>query len=247
MNMSFYNAYTALKAYQSNLNVVSNNIANINTVGYKKDTTSFDDLIYSKMNVHLNAEELLQGHGVKVGTIGKTFDQSSFTPTAQALDFAIADEDYFFALEKADGSYAYTKAGNFALSVEDEGTYLVSSNGNYVLDSDNERILIGEKEDGSLDTDSLTNIIGLFKFSNKYELQKDGSTNYLMTEKSGEAEVMDEEGNRKILIQGSLEDSSVSLQDEMVNMITAQRAFQVNSKVLQAADEIEDIVNHLRG
>ena len=247
MNMSFYNAYTALKAYQSNLNVISNNIANINTVGFKTDTTSFDDLIYTEMNVHLNSEELLHGHGVKVGNVGKTFNQSSFTMTNQPLDFAIADENYFFGLEKADGTRAYSKAGNFALSVEDEGVFLVSSNGYYVLNDEGEHILLEEKEDGSLDTGTLNNVIGLFKFDNKYELNKDGSTAYLETEKSGVATAMGEDGNRRILIQGSIEDSSVDLSDEMANMITAQRAFQVNSKILQAANEIEDIVNHLRG
>lgn len=247
MNMSFYNAYTALKAYQNNLNVISNNIANINTVGYKTDTTSFDDLIYTEMNVHTKAEELLHGHGVKLGTIGKTFNQSTFTMTNQALDFAIADEDYFFGLEKADGTLAYTKAGNFALSVEDEGVFLVNSVGNYVLNNEGERILMEEKEDGSLNTDTLTDTLGLFKFDNKFELKKDGSTAYLETEKSGVATAMGEDGNKKIIIQGSIEDSSVDLSEEMVNMITAQRAFQVNSKILQASNEIEDIVNHLRG
>lgn len=246
MNLSFYNAYTALKAYQSNLNVISNNIANINTVGFKKDNTSFDDLIYTEMNVHTNREELLQGHGVKVGMIGNTFDQSSFTMTAQALDFAVADEDCFFAVEKGDGTYAYTKAGNFALSVEEDGTFLVNSKGHYVLTADLERIQLTTKENGSLDTDVLNDQIGLFKFDNKYELRKDGNTAYLQTEKSGEA-VATEGLNRKVLIQGAIEDSSVALQDEMVNMITAQRAFQVNSQMLKTANEIEDIVNHLRG
>ena len=165
MNISFYNAYTALQAYQNDLNVVSNNIANVNTVGFKTDRSSFDDLIYTKMNQHIDPELKLQGHGVMVGQVGKTFGQSSFTSTALPLDFAIADQESFFCIDKVDPNtqesvYKYTRAGNFSLSVEEEGTFLVNSNGSYVLTADKERIQLERKDDDTYNTDVLVDQIG---------------------------------------------------------------------------------------
>ncbi len=246
MNTSFYNAYTALQAYQQGLGVISNNIANVNTVAYKTDKSSFEDCIYTEMHVHIRPEDLLQGHGVKLSQVGKTFNQGSFSMTNNATDFAISDEDYFFQFEKPDGTRVFSKAGNFSLSVEDEGVFLVNGEGYYVLDAEGERIPLEEASDGTLDTDKLVDTIGLFKFNNKYELTKDGGNNYMATEKSGLAEPAELAKRRQILKQGSLEDSATDLADEMVDLIIYQRAFQANSTMIQTADEIEDIVNHLR-
>lgn len=244
MNIAFYNAYTAMQAYQANLNVVANNLANVNTIGYREDRASFDDLLYQNMNVH-NNEGKKVGLGVKVGSVTTKMTQGAFDMTGLPLDFAITVENGFFATQKGEEeTINYTRSGNFHISVEEDGNYLVDGSGAYVLDRDGEKILIEADENGDTDISGLIDKIGVFSFANPYELEKNMSTRFIATEKSGEAELI--ENSRDVIYQGALERSPVDMADGMVEVITNQRAFQLNASLLRTADEIENIINTLR-
>lgn len=243
MNIAFYNAYTAMQAYQSNLNVVANNLANVNTVGYREDRASFDDLLYQNMNVH-NNEGKKVGLGVKIGSVTTKMTGGSLDMSGLPLDFAITTENGFFAVQKGeDGTINYTRNGAFHVSVEEDANYLVDMTGAYVLDREGERIVL-ESKDGEADTASLSSKIGVFSFANPYELEKNMGTRFLATEKSGEAELI--ENSKDVLLQGALERSPVDMANGMVEIITNQRAFQLNASLLKTADEIEQTINTLR-
>lgn len=242
--IAFYNAYTAMKAYQSNLDVVSNNLANVNTVGYREDRASFDDLLYQNMNVH-NNEGKKVGLGVKVGSVTTKMTTGSLEMTGILLDFAITTENGFFATQKGeDGAITYTRSGDFNVSVEEDESYLVDSTGAYVLDTNGERIALERDANGTIDTSSLMQKIGVYSFANPYELEKSMGTRFTATEKSGEAELI--ENSSKVIYQGALERSPVDVGASMVEVISNQRAFQLNASLLKTADEIEDVINSLK-
>lgn len=242
--IAFYNAYTAMKAYQSNLDVVSNNLANVNTIGYREDRASFDDLLYQNMNVH-NNEGKKVGLGVKVGSVTTKMTAGSLDMTGVLFDFAITTENGFFATQKSEEyPITYTRSGDFNISVEEDANYLVDSTGAYVLDTNGEKIALEKDEFGTIDTGSLSQKIGVFSFANPYELEKTMGTRFLVTDKSGEAELI--ENSSKVIYQGALERSPVDIGAGMVEVISNQRAFQLNASLLKTADEIEDVINSLK-
>lgn len=244
MNIAFYNAYTAMQAYQSNLNVVANNLANVNTVGYREDRASFDDLLYQNMNVH-NNEGKKVGLGVKVGSVTTKMTGGSLDITNLPLDFAITTENGFFATQKGEeGTINYTRNGTFHISVEEEEDYLVDYTGAYVLDKEGQRIVIEKNENGESNTAALREKIGVFSFANPYELEKNMGTRFTPTDKSGEATLL--ENTSEVILQGALERSPVDIGSGMVEVITNQRAFQLNASLLRTADQIEEIINNLR-
>jgi len=243
MNTAFYTAASGVLWHQKSMDIASNNIANVSTVGYKPQKTAFGDLLYTTMlNEDKRKNDNLQvGHGVKIEGVNLDFAQGSLVPTDRQLDFALVT-DGFFAVEKPDGTYGYTRAGNFSLKLEDENAYVVDSSGNYVLNKDMERITLKKDENGKDDYAAFINEIGVFDFKIKYGLSLDGNNLYLQTELSGEAEPV---GDYKIM-QGYLENSGVEMSKQMVEMIEIQRSFQFNARVVQIADELEQEVNGLR-
>ncbi len=243
MNIAFYNAYTAMKAYQQSLDVVSHNLANVSTVGYKETKSTFQDLLYSRLDQN-GDHTMLRGHGVMLSSVDKKFELGNPDLTNHPLDFMIT-QDGFFAVQTGEDEVVYTRAGAFRLGEEDGTFYLTRLDGAYVLDKDLQRIEIPKDETSKLPIyDGIGDKIGVFRFTNQYELAQAGVTSYLPTEKSGEAEVV--ENSRTALLQGALEMSSTSMTDEMVAMMESQRAFQLNARMIQTADQIEEMVNNLR-
>lgn len=235
-------------AYQNGIDVIANNVANSNTTGYKATKSEFRELILSEMDINKNkitdGEKVLTGNGVKFLGQDLLFTQGVLTPSDYELDFAISGEG-FFAIE-GDGRIEYTRNGSFNLSVEGGGCYLVDSNGCYVLDSNYQRIFMPyDPQINGVDTSGISEMLGVFTFDNPYGLQKLDSTNFAATDISGEAQIAD--GERYSVLQSVTESSNVNLAKEMSNLIVTQRAYQFCARVVTTADEIEQLVNSLRG
>ena len=245
MNIAFYNAFTAMQAYQKSLDVVSNNLANVSTNGYKEVKSTFNDLLYTKLNQN-GDHNMLVGHGVKLGSVDKKFEQGMLQSTNYELDFAILGEGFFATQINEDGDIAYTRDGAFRLGEEDGVFYLTRTDGSFVLDSELQRIEIAYDKDTKLaNLEGIGKKIGIFNFNNPYELVKGSNNTYLESERSGEA-ILASESKSNTLIQGALEGSTANMTDGMVAMMESQRAFQLNARLVQTADQIEEMVNNLR-
>jgi len=241
MNIAFYNAYTALQAYQQNINSISNNLANVSTNGYKSTTVNFDDLIYTQMDINEKSTNLMQGHGVKASSIQTNFTQGLFVNTSSQTDFAIIGDGFFATMNK--GQIEYTRDGSFGLSIQGEKAFLVRNDGSYVLDANNKPIEI-TKKDNEWDIEAAKTSIGVFTFSNPDGLIKSNNTSFLISDTSGKATIAPEKSY--LLVQSCLEQSNVEMGPQMVALIEGQKAFQLNSRVIQTADQIEEIINNLR-
>ena len=258
MTDSLHIAATGMHAQQTQIDTIANNLANVNTIGYKKSRVDFQDLIYKSMNESNNilgqdAQNTLLGLGTAVVGSSKDFSVGDIKATQNPMDVAI-DGPGFFEVVLPDGSYGYTRAGS--LRVNNEG-FLINTDG-YVLNpmvqlpSDMESMLIGS--DGVIkaklvNQQDLVEVgkIELGKFVNSSGLKPVGANLYLPTEQSGDAiyAAPGEDGSG-VIRQGFLEGSNVQLVEELTNLILAQRAYEINSKVVQASDELLGIVNNLR-
>lgn len=238
MTIGFYSAKTGLISMQEGLDVVSNNIANVSTTGYKELRPSFSDTLYTVQKEE--HEEAQTGHGVKTTKTDLMFKQGQLIMTNRPLDFAIPDEG-FFAVMDENGDIKYTRDGAFHLSESGNDWELVNSSGMKVLDYDEDPVEV-DFEDGIINYEKLMEDIGVYTFPNPYGLVADGSNCYLQTESSGEAEDNDDIDK----LNNVLEYSSVDIAKQMVKVIQYQRAFQLNSQMIRTNDEIESIVNNLR-
>lgn len=236
----FYTAATGALETQKGMDVVANNIANVNTTGFKRDKGTFLDLVYT--NIRPGQEEpstLEKGHGTRLGKVDTVFTRGEIQKTGNKTDFAITDETSLYAVETTDG-VKYTRGGAFHTSLENGIPYLVSSSGNgYVLNQNGQRIVA---TDEALEAGNLP--IGLFTFANLGGLSKEAGTYFVPTENSGAAQAV--QNPEQIIKQGSLEGSTVDISQEMTDMIVTQRSFQFNTKMVQTADEIMQTVNSLR-
>ncbi len=263
MSIAFYTGVSGMLASQSHMDVTSNNIANINTVGYKTQEASFQNLLYTRMNIHSNygntvapaadaADEGdaaksydMVGHGSRIGQVNLLYKQGGYLSTGRTLDFAINGEG-LFAVEAASGETQYTRNGNFLISIEGRRASLVTSEGAHVLDGKSKRIALTLTDSGAPVTDGLAEKIGLYHFPNPYGLTPADGGSFTANDISGKAVAAKVGDTTSTILQGFLENSNVELSDQMVNMIQAQRSFQMNARVVQTADQIDEIINNLR-
>jgi flagellar basal-body rod protein FlgG len=139
----FYTARSGLIYHQENMNLISNNMANVNTVGFKSQRASFTDLIYQNINRPTAAETAMIGHGVKINKSDLIMMQGALTPTQRPTDFALTNHGEFFAVRGVRGEIEFTRAGNFMLSLDEDGLwYLAAPNGDRVLNGEFEPIPI---------------------------------------------------------------------------------------------------------
>ncbi|KNY27329.1 flagellar basal-body rod protein FlgG [Pseudobacteroides cellulosolvens] len=265
MMRALWTAGGGMQAQQFNVDVISNNLANVNTTGYKKERAEFKDLLYETVNRAYMLEgtgkpvNLQVGHGAAPVATVKNFSSGNLEKTENALDFAI-NGDAFFTIRSATGEAVFTRDGSFKLSVTDQGNMLTTSDGLQVLDDAGNPIILnidtaklnvtssGEltyiDENGA--TASLGQKIAMVKFPNKQGLESIGNNLFRQNSASG-APVLDEElAERSSLQQGYLESSNVQVVEEMVKLIVAQRAYEINSKAIQSADEMLGLANNLR-
>jgi len=251
-------AATALRHQQIRIDTIANNVANTNTVSFKSARLDFKDALYTTGLVPGPArspdENHQKGHGVMIAGIGREFGRpGAFERTEQPLDLAIEGEG-FFTLQNPDGGVLFTRNGRFSLSVEAEGTFIVNGQGYYLLDGNGNRIVAPF---GTTSIEAGTNGVIRFMqgdimlgaaelqivtFRNLFGLAAVGSANFEHTESAGEILPA---GN-SIVRQGVLEMSNVSLAEEMTRLIRTQRAFQLASRALTTADEMEGVANNMR-
>lgn len=251
MMRSLWTAATGMVAQQLNIDVISNNLANVNTAGFKKSRAEFEDLMYQTMKIAGSATDgdntipvgIQVGMGVRPTAVHKFFTQGDFQNTGNALDIAIEGEG-FFQVEVGD-QLMYTRAGAFKL--DQDGT-IVTANG-YVLQpefavpAETKSLSISETgRISALDTNG-EEIAGadlpLFTFINPAGLDARGRNLYVPTEASGDAvEGVPGTDNVGTIAQGFLEMSNVEVVDEMVTMIVGQRAYEMNSKAIQTSDSM---------
>ena len=261
---SMWTAATGMKAQQLNIDTISNNLANVNTTSYKGQRAEFKDLFYATMKKNNITDEegrpvnLQVGHGVMPVATKKDFRTGSFLETDNPLDVAI-DGTGFFAVELPNGEVRYTRDGSFKLSIDGDEAMLVTSEGYIVLSEDEDEIVFDEgirdiniDEFGyitSADEDGETVEIARLKFVNFMNpegLLSEGMNLYSETAASGEEIPVETEEMKSKVVQGYLESSNVQVVDEMVKMITAQRAYEISSKTIQASDEMLQIINSLK-
>lgn len=244
MNIAFYSATAGMQAFQDKLDVTANNMANVNTTGYKKMEASFDDLLYTNMNTKSEGTHKV-GHGSKVGSVDMVFQQGVIEKTDRVLDFAVAGTA-FFAVDNGSENQVYTRDGAFQLSMQGDAAYLVTSDGGYVLDSQGQHIQVPViPGTNTADTSSLYDRIGLYEFENPYGLTPFGNNLYAAGDNTGAAVSVAKSPENK-LIQGGLEASMADTASGMVDVIEAQRAFQLNGRIVTTADQLEEMVNNLR-
>ena len=261
MMRSLYTAASGMTGQQFNMDTIANNLANVNTTGFKKSRADFQDLLYQSLRfagtpVTAGAQiptGIQIGHGVRPVATQKIFSQGTFQQTDNPLDLVI-EGDGFFQVLMPDGTVAYTRDGAFKQDAEGR---IVTSDGFFlepeiVIPDDAVQIAIGA--DGTvavtLAGESEPQTIGqieLARFINPAGLQSGGRNLFLATGASGIPVVgtagLDGLGN---LAQGFLEMSNVQVVQEMVAMITSQRAYEVNSRAIQASDDMLQTANNLR-
>ncbi|HLT92453.1 MAG TPA: flagellar basal-body rod protein FlgG [Woeseiaceae bacterium] len=259
MNHALWIAKTGLDAQQTRMSAISNNLANVNTTGFKQDRVVFEDLLYQ--NVRQSGGQTSQdtelptglhlGTGVRVVATEKLFTQGALVQTGNPLDVAIKGRGFFQVL-MPDGNLAYTRDGTFQQNAQGE---LVTSSGYAVqpgitLPDGAQSITIGS--DGVVSVmlagQSAPTQVGsleIVDFINPGGLQPIGENLYLETASSGTAQA----GTPGIngfgsLVQGSLEGSNVNVVSELVNMIETQRAYEMNSKAISTADQMMQYLNN---
>lgn len=255
-------AATGMAAQQMNVEVISNNIANMNTVGYKKQQAEFEDLLYQTTQ-QAGAQSSDQGTivptgiqvgaGVKTGSVYRIGTQGALTSTGNTYDMAINGRGFFQVLTPT-GDIAYTRAGNF--SINDQGQ-LVTQDGYQVqpaitIPQDATNVTISQAGQVQVTTPSSTTpaVVGqleLAEFMNEAGLSAQGGNLYLQTGASG-APITGTPGAQGFgaLMQGYTEASNVDPVTEITNLIVAQRAYEMNSKVITTADQMLQTTNQAK-
>lgn len=259
MNSSLWVAKTGLDAQQTRMQVVSHNLANANTTGFKKGRAAFEDLLYQNVRQvggqtsqqTRSASGLHLGTGVRVVSTEKIFSQGALSQTENSLDLAINGRG-FFQLTLPDGTAAYTRNGAFQL--DDQGQ-IVTASGHVLqpgisVPSGTQSISIGS--DGVVSAQMpgqsapvQIGTIQLADFVNSAGLQPRGENMFIESASSGSPQTgtpgLSGLGN---LMQGSLESSNVNVVEELVNMIETQRAYEMNSKAISSSDQMMQYLNN---
>lgn len=271
MVRSLWTAATGMIAQQNNVDTIANNLANVNTTGYKTQVNEFKSLLYQNIQTRTtsaNGERkpgsAQVGLGVRNASISSIFRTGNFYASDSETAFAL-DGKGFFAVRGQDGNTYYTRNGDFKFTLApDGGNMLANSEGLPVLDTEGEPIILDSRyvvsqievsKDGQLCYPDEQNnpqpigiTIGVFQFNNPNGLEKLGGSLYQETAASGQPinEATNNDVQKSAVIQGYLEGSNVQVVDEMVNMIVAQRAYELNSKAIIASDEMLQQANNLR-
>ena len=234
MNASFYSGARGMITEQDKLNVISNNIANVNTVGFKAKSSIFMDLMYYNMH---SQERVTTGTGVRMQHTNTDYSSNGVTEErGDGFNFAIVDQDGFFMLrDQVTNEVTYTRAGNFSVSLHNDGYfYLLSDAQKYVLDANGNpiRYINGE----------LTGQPGVVTFANTNGMLSVGSTEFRPVAKNGNPILV----NGANVLQNYLELSNTEMAQEMSDTVVASRAYTYALKMVQTSDEIEQTINGLR-
>jgi flagellar basal-body rod protein FlgG len=261
MIRALYSAASGMTAQQLNVDNIAHNLANANTVGFKMRRTQFQDLLYQNMiqpGASAGAQTVVPtglqiGLGSRPSSNEIIFSQGEFQQTDNPLDMVIQGKG-FFQIRRPNGELAYTRSGNFHL---DRDGNVVTSDGNplepqITIPPDAQTITVAQ--DGTVSftqpgqtAAQLAGQIQLANFQNPAGLNSLGGNLYTPTDASGDATVGNPGGQEGLgsLLQGYQEGSNVSVVEEFINLIVSQRAYEANSKVVKAADEMYQQVNQI--
>ncbi len=273
MVRSLWSAATGMNAQQVNVDTISNNLANVNTTGYKAQGAQFKSLLYQELqtvtttaNGAPKPTNSQVGLGVRTSTINQFFSQGSFQTSDNPAALAISGDGFFKYQGTTEGEVFYTRNGNFTWALNDGGgLVLTTAEGNKVLSADDQEITVDGNMvasrisiggDGMIYYPDAEGVpqqvggpIGLWQFPNREGLQRVGSAAWQETAASGEA-INEVNGGADIkrseIVQGYLEGSNVNVATEMVNLIVAQRAYEMNSTAIQTTDEMMQTANSLK-
>ena len=260
MNSSLRTSASGMMAQQRMIDVIANNLANVNTTGFKRSRVSFEDVLYETVRearvADAQSKETLApvqiGKGVRISAVLRMHGQGSPESTNRPLDLSV-EGDGLFQLQRPDGSVAYTRDGNFTL---DASGALVSTGGYPVLPGITmpaDATDIGVAPNGTVSArlagaSEATEVgrIELARFLNPSGLQAIGENQFVATDASGEVTsgLAGEQGFGRVL-QGTLESSNVEMVQEMTDMIAAQRAYEINAKAVRTAEEMMQQANDL--
>lgn len=271
MVRSLWTGATGMNAQQTNVDTIANNLANVNTTGYKSQVAQFKSLLYQTLQTKTttangedkpNASQV--GLGVRTSSINQIFTQGALLASESDTAFAV-EGDGFFAVQGEDGERYYTRNGDFNWATSSNGgLVLCNAEGLPVLSTTGRAITLGRQyeaskvkisADGTVcypdaqnNLQSLNMTIGMYQFRNPAGLERQGDSLWAVTDASGP--VINEATNNNVrkskIIQGYLEGSNVSVSDEMVNLIVAQRAYEMNSKVITTSDTMMEMANNLK-
>lgn len=262
MIRSLWTSATGMQAQQLNIDVIANNLTNVNTTGFKRSRTDFQDLLYQTMRspgtdtsaAGTQVPSGIQvGHGVKPVAVTKMFTQGSYFMTGNDTDMLIAGHG-FFQVQLPNGETAYTRDGSFKVNSAGQ---LVTTDGfpvmpGFTIPDDATEITVGQDGSVSVTVDgetTPTNLgqIQIARFINPSGLLAEGSNLFKESNASG-APTVGNPGENGLgeITQRFLEMSNVNMVEEMVNMITSQRAYEINSKTIQTADDMLGQVSNLK-
>ncbi len=253
MFRGLYTSATGMRAQETNIDVIANNLANVNTTGFKKSSAHFEDLIYQQIlepgaptsQTTESPTGIQVGLGVKTSSVAKDFTQGDLTATGNQLDIAIEGSG-FFEVSLPDGTASYSRSGN--LQIDSEGQLVTADgfplNPAITVPADSLSVTIAQdgtvsvRQPGTAAPAEIGQITGV-RFANPAGLRAVGRNLYEETESSGSptSGIFSEDGLGRIS-QGFLESSNVSIVEQVVNMITAQRAYEASSKGVQTSDEM---------
>lgn len=261
MIRALWTAASGMQSQQKNIDVVSHNLANVNTTGFKKSRADFQDLIYQNQkstgapstSTTQNPTGIQIGLGSRLAAVTKIFTEGDFTQSGNELDLAI-EGDGFFQIQQPDGTTGYSRAGAFK---KDSQGRVVTSDGypllpELVIPSNATSISVGT--DGTVsviqagqNTPTTVGNIQLAAFPNPAGLSAQGKNLFVQTDASGNPTTgTPGQTGLGTISQGMLEMSNVEVAEEMVNMIVGQRAYEINSKAVQTADEMLQTANNMR-
>lgn len=270
MVRSLWTAATGMIAQQTNLDTIANNLANVNTQGYKTQVNEFKTLLYQTLQTETTSANGEQkpisaqvGLGTRNSAISTIFKQGSMIASESDTAFAL-DGKGFFGVRGEDGNTYYTRNGNFLFTLASNGNMLATTDGNPVLSTTGQPIILNNNyilskitvtsdeqlcyPDAKNNPQPIGINIGVFQFNNPNGLERLADSLYAQTAASGQP--INEATNNNVaktkVLQNYLEGSNVQVADEMVNMIVAQRAYELNSKAITASDEMLQQANNLR-
>lgn len=270
MIRALWSAASGMRAQQIQVDEISNNLANVNTTGYKNEKTEFKTLLYQTLQTETTTANgdpkpvpAQVGLGTRVASTTTNFTQGSMLDT-ESYSAAAIEGDGFFSVRGLNGDTYYTRNGDFVWSLGQNGLTLCTSEGYQVLDSEGNEIIIPDgvqaervyfMDDGSLayldedgDYVDMNQRFGIYQFNNPAGLNKITGTYFVESAASGAAlnEATAAGVTQSKINQGYLEGSNVQVADEMVNLIIAQRAYELNSKAITTSDTMMEQANNLK-
>lgn len=260
MDPALHTAATGMAAQQARVEVISNNLANVNTTGFKRSRAHFEDLLYQSTQGATTVQgadadttpEIQIGRGTRLAAVQRVDLQGPIEQTGRPLDLAI-EGDGFFQVTMPDGTLAYTRDGSFTISDQGalvtHGGYTVAPGISIPADAVDLTVsrtgIVTVRVPGSADPVEVGRI-ELARFTNAPGLRAMGENLYQETAASGEPTTgFPQEAGFGRVLQGGLEGSNVEIVQEMVDMITAMRAYEINSKAVQSAERMAEVANNL--